>query len=83
MTVWLVVWLSVGYDCPWGLGKAPEAVQGLLCQRRQSWEWLATSRADEVRRKVLELGPTGQPLILEWHGGRTRRAESVWEPRIK
>lgn len=81
MTSWLIVWRLISFDCPWGLGKAPEAVKALLCTKSEQYEWVRTAHRDTMIRTVREAG--GDPLVLEILGPRTDRRRVEWEPVIR
>lgn len=82
MTLWLVVWLSTSYDCPWGLGKSPKIVHELVCRKHEGFEYFMTSQEELARKKVLDLGVTTRPLILEIRGARVMRVEPIWNPKF-
>lgn len=51
MTVWLLVAVVTTYDCPWGLGKAPEPLKTLVCraERRAEVQGPFPDRSEALR----------------------------------
>lgn len=84
MTIYLVAWLSVAYDCPFGLGKLPTWAKEHVCGAEKS---IKTRVFDPARRRDAErhleaLGPSETAVLLEITGTQARALESIWTQRL-
>ena len=81
MTTFIVIWLSVNYSCPWGLGYAPTLVKELACSKRATLEERRYPAEDQARRKLLEIGPREDVAIWKAEGS-PQRLTPVWLPHL-
>jgi len=58
-----LLWTVTTYDCPWGLGKAPEPIKGLLCHADTRQEWHLDETLRGALDKAQDLGP-GVPAVI-------------------
>lgn len=85
MTIYLVAWLSVAYDCPFGLGKLPTWAKEHVCRPEKS---IKTRVFDPARRKKAEecleaLGPSETAVLLEVSGTQARALDAVWKHTLE
>jgi len=81
-TAFLVVWLAVSYDCPWGLGKAPQIVKELVCTVQQNKTWTVVPDIAEAER-IISSSKDQAPLVLQITGGEAHELPVTWKAEIK
>jgi hypothetical protein len=81
-TAFLVVWLSVSYDCPWGLGKSPKIVKELVCTAQQKKNWTVAPDIAEAER-IVSSSKDQYPLVLQITGEEAHELSVTWKAEIK
>ena len=71
MTTFMVAWMAVSWSCPWGLGKAPDFVKGLVCGKEEKVEQKLFVKSEDARKFIGDLN--GKTVsAIEVKGTRTR-----------
>ena len=82
-TGFLVAWMAVSWNCPFGLGKAPDAVKAIVCEKTTGLQHASFKDAEQVKRKLVELGPKGDFTV--WATGKNGQNIEVgvtWLPHL-
>ena len=85
MSIYLVAWLAVSWDCPWGLGRLPDPVKPVACteHRQIRTEAFDPARRRQAQQLLEDLGPGATATLLEIHGTQARAVSAVWRPTLR
>lgn len=85
MTLYLVAWLSVAYDCPLWARPLPQQARNYACSVQKS---IKTRVFDPARRRDAErhieaLGPGETAVLIEIHGTQAKALSATWKPVLR